>query len=235
MQMSQKPSGWQIIKYADYELMFKIRDDSDLSVVAEVFEWEEYGAVAETIKNLSLPVVDVGAHSGAFSLWTRCLNSAVPIFALEPSAANFALLKENLEANDADDVMTYRLALASQTGTGKLALTADSINYHLLKPGATTAFPVESVPTETLPDFLRRAGVQEVGLLKLDIEGGEYETLFQLPSSVWPKIHNVVLEFHPHPLYEQQTLEELLHTHFAGVERVSSRFDKKFGFLIATQ
>ena len=43
---------------------------------------------------------------------------------------------------------------------------------------------------------MKKYALTVVDLLKIDIEGSEYEVLYQLPAALYQKIKNIVLEIH---------------------------------------
>lgn len=51
-------------------------------------------------------------------------------------------------------------------------------------------------PLETIESVIRREGVKQVDLLKVDVEGAELEVLQGLGSDSWPLVRQVVLEGH---------------------------------------
>ena len=66
--------------------------------------------------------------------------------------------------------------------------------------------------------------------MKLDIEGMEFEVLFDLQEKNWEKIQALVCEVHLFsPQHEAQfpRLLSLLKAHFPSVERISSPYSEK--------
>ena len=66
--------------------------------------------------------------------------------------------------------------------------------------------------------------------MKLDIEGMEFEVLFDLQEKNWEKIQALVCEVHLFsPQHEVQfpKLLSLLKAHFPSVERISSPYSEK--------
>lgn len=66
--------------------------------------------------------------------------------------------------------------------------------------------------------------------MKLDIEGMEFEVLFDLQEESWEKIQALVCEVHLFsPQQEDQfpKLLSLLKTHFSSVERIPSPYNEK--------
>ncbi|CAN0210311.1 unnamed protein product [Discosporangium mesarthrocarpum] len=47
-----------------------------------------------------------------------------------------------------------------------------------------------------LPTILDQLGISQVNLLKVDVEGDELAVLQGVPASLWPHVHQVVVEVH---------------------------------------
>ncbi|HEY5137860.1 MAG TPA: FkbM family methyltransferase, partial [Methylococcales bacterium] len=212
-----------------------LRDDADESVVAEIFKWREYKAAEEVIEKISLPILDVGAHIGIFSLYARAINPTAKIYAMEPEKENFGLLLKNIEANDLKDVKSYKVALSSKTAERNLAIELDSINHHLADEnfGDGAEAHYIKVPSISLRDFLEKNDIARVGLLKMDIESGEYEVLENMQEEVFGRIDNIILEYHNYGGRNYKELEDILRENGFTVQRFPSGFEKDLGFLFA--
>lgn len=136
----------------------------DQDIWHSVVTHNEYGLPDSLYK----PVVDIGAHIGAFAY--ACLKRGAPrVICVEPCPANFELLKKNL-AEFGDRVTYIQAAIGAKPGRG---------TYHALKDGPNTgggivkrgAGPIKFV---TLAQVV---GQLQDFLLKLDCEGGEKELI----------------------------------------------------------
>lgn len=212
-----------------------LRPDADESVVAEIFKWREYRAAEGVIRKARLPILDVGAHIGVFSLYASALNPSVKICALEPEKENFALLLRNISGNRLDNVRAVKAALAGKTGKRELSLAADSINHRLRaavgEDGAAEKY--EKVSAFSFADFLEAERLDAVGLMKMDIEGGEYEVFENMAPEDFMRIHALILEYHEHGARSRRELEEILRSRGFGVETFPSRFEHGLGFMLA--
>lgn len=134
-------------------------------------------------------IVDAGAHRGEFShlLMDRFACRCVLIEA-NPTLA------DSLEAGESDQIL--RAALSDRDGetdfvfsdnpeAGSIALSSGGA-----EGGSTT------VRTLSLESVLRIAGADHLDLLKLDIEGAEFDLLQHTPDPVLERIHQLTIEFH---------------------------------------
>ena len=119
-------------------------------------------------------VVDVGAHIGFYTLLAaHCVGSGGRVWAIEPAPDNLAVLRANIERSGAAHVSLLPVAAGARPAARELHL-ASSSDMHSLYPHAlqTTA---ETVPVEQRPlDALVEGAVD---LVKIDVEGAEYEVL----------------------------------------------------------
>ena len=60
----------------------------------------------------------------------------------------------------------------------------------------TITQPTVTIACTTLSDFLQEQQIGTLDLLKMDVEGSEWEILFSTPLSVLRSIRHIVLEYH---------------------------------------
>jgi FkbM family methyltransferase len=145
-------------------------------------------------------VVDLGAHVGSFTLWAA---GAAPcsVHAFEPNPGTFDLLRRNLAAQP-ERLRCTRAAVAGAAGSRRLALAEDSAANSIDPSRSAAAVPAAAdvtVTSITLGEALERAGFPRVDVLKMDIEGAEYEVLDQLAPRVLDGVGAIVLECHRRP------------------------------------
>jgi FkbM family methyltransferase len=142
-------------------------------------------------------VVDVGAHVGSFALWAA---GAAPcrVHAFEPNPSTFDLLRRNLAA-DPDRLRCTRAAVAATAGPRRLGLAEDSAANSIDPERAAAAGSGVTVDSITLGEALERAGFPRVDVLKMDIEGAEYEVLDGLAPRALDGVRTIVLECHRRP------------------------------------
>ena len=209
-----------------------IRDEADKSVAAEIFKLREYKIAEQTISDCTLPILDVGAHAGFFSLYARAFNPQVSIVALEPEPHNLAALFENINQNKLENVTVIKGALAKARGLRELIRSSDSHNHKLktkdTEKGSISvqAYDFKSLSAKYFPDG--------IGLIKMDIEGGEYEIFSNLDDEDFFQIKAIIMEYHDLPSQKHGLIEKTLREHGFGIQIFPSHFDKTMGFLWAT-
>lgn len=132
-------------------------------------------------------MIDLGANIGSVSLYAVSLDPEVKVIAYEPQLDNYNLLLENIELNGATDRITVVKKAVSNT-RGTLGISNDLGNSHLTKDKAA-----EQVELITLEDVLD--GIEECDVLKIDVEGAEYEIITGASDETLNKIRYLTLEF----------------------------------------
>jgi FkbM family methyltransferase len=138
----------------------------------------KYGVVA-SLEHRELPktpyvtVVDIGAHTGQFTLLTRELYPKATVHAFEPLPEAAAKFREVF----ADDplVRLHEAAIAPTKGDATLYVGREWDGGSLLPAGGSPReVPVHAAPLE---EFVSADEIRSPALLKLDVQGYEHEVL----------------------------------------------------------
>src|SRR3989338_6374854 len=213
-------------------LVFEIDSDADESVCGEIFVEREYRVVEDLIAGAALPVIDVGAHKGMFSVYVRTLNPSVRVFAYEPEEKNFAALKKHLKMNHVEGVVCKNLAVVGGgDGDGglrrRLYLSEDSHNHSLIGDG-----DFKNVDTVTVSTILSKVG--KCALVKMDCEGAEFEILRSISKENFLLVQAFYVEYHEctEGMNGAELRKILEKNGYKVVMRVSP-YDKRMGFIFA--
>jgi hypothetical protein len=82
--------------------------------------------------------------------------------------------------------------------------------YYLLPADTVAAESTATVPALTLTEFLDRNALDTVDLLKMDIEGSEFEVLLSTKREVLRRIRRLDLEYHPSRIATKKGLVDFL-------------------------
>lgn len=162
-------------------------------------------------------VIDCGAHVGVWT--TRAANAdrgKIRVFAYEPFPDNFRLLADNVESNGLENVEIFQLAVGGSAGKRKFYLSDRADDSHSLLVGEGDSI---EVGVTTLADIIEDNSIGRVDLLKLDVEGSEYEILLNLDRKYFDIIERVTLEYHEHPDFGEDDLAGLFKGRGFIVER----------------
>jgi FkbM family methyltransferase len=175
-------------------------------------------------------ILDCGANVGIFAVWAANERPGVRIVAIEPCRETYERLLGHIEANRlTTQIQCLRVGLAAQSGERYMD-TADESPRRKLIPADGVARPpaAEAVQCVTLADCIERTGTSELDLLKMDIEGSEWEVLLSTPPDVLSRIRYVQLEYHQvHSRFGYHPQQ--LFDHFAKAgHRLTSRHEDQF-------
>jgi FkbM family methyltransferase len=119
-------------------------------------------------------VVDGGANYGIYSLAAaRLVGPEGRVFSFEPGLESFSVLQKNIELNNLQNVRSFRAALADKEGTAPLYHSGRGPNSFSLAPPQHGSCGSEVVATLPLNKILQQEKTEQVGLIKLDVEGAE--------------------------------------------------------------
>jgi FkbM family methyltransferase len=135
--------------------------------------WMRYARSARTI-------FDVGANVGLYSLLAAASNPRADIHAFEPTPYLHHQLLDNIALNSITNIHANRVGVSGQSGTAFLFLcrgddgSNEGMNFVAAARSSDEDIPVEVV---TIAEYCRRKEIDSIDLVKLDIEGGEYDAL----------------------------------------------------------
>lgn len=227
-------------KFNFQDFSVSLPDEASQSVWAEIFKEREYKAAEQTISQATDPIVDVGAHVGLFVLYVRSLNLSSLVYSLEPEEKNFDLLQKNIKDNKLSKIKPLQIALGGRSESGNLIVTIDSHNHHLENAPAVRISENEqnlqtnqSVQILSLRDFFVQEKIKIVSLLKMDIEGGEYDVFSACMPADFARIKTVIMEYHNYSGFNYKEIENQFRENGFGVQIFPSKFDKNMGFVFA--
>jgi FkbM family methyltransferase len=194
---------------------------TDRRVIKEIFGDSEYRPIhGWTYRS----VLDCGANGGAFAAYAQSQGSGIlqAYIGVEPDPESFEALSEMVRVRGMESISSlYQVAVAASDGTASFDVSGDSWLRRLADGGAV------QVKTLTVNSILDLAGITEVDLLKLDIEGGEKQVLETWPT--WrDRVRCVVVELH-------DTWDSLDFGWFASLARASGFVPLSPGMLFGRQ
>ncbi len=141
-------------------------------------------------------VVDAGANIGLATVYLHALYPDARFICIEADSRNLPLLRRNLAQNSVRHDLVHA-ALGAKEGNVTFRQHRAASNYSASGPTVfrDREYTTVTVPATTLRRVLDARGVDRVGLLKIDIEGGEFDVLGG-PASVLARLDYVTGEFH---------------------------------------
>jgi FkbM family methyltransferase len=191
-----------IINHSDYNFLVRNYEDDpsyqhdlDYKVINETWEENVY-RIHDGDFNESKIFVDIGANIGSVSLFVDNFNknregdNKIKVFAIEPEPNNLELLKENIINNFAQNITIVNNAIWHEEKI--VSISNKGGNSNILNLEDEEKSMVSAITMEKL--FLLY-DIREVDVMKIDIEGAEFDLIINTPSEVLSKIKKLVLEF----------------------------------------
>lgn len=201
----------------NYNQTFILRhESSDFITFSQVILGEEYDWLMNLIKTIFKEelnyIVDAGANVGLASLVFNRYFPKSKICALEPEGNNFIALKQNLEDNSIDTQWIINGGLWSKSCN--LEVRQD------FRDGRNWSFSVVektggSIQAYSVDELLTRTNFPTIDLLKIDIEGSEFEVLKSAPNWI-DRVKFMAIE---------------IHEEFGAVEQIHQHLGEEFDYL----
>jgi FkbM family methyltransferase len=190
-----RPRGIRDYQLRENGLQVAIRHAAgDSATLAEIFHRHDYVPSQEVAEAIGEPraIVDLGANIGLFGAFAAPFWQQSTIVGYEADPANVAVHERTIAANGLE--RRWRVVCAAAgSRNGEVELAAGrAMGSFVVAPGTDPGVPTIRVP---VVDVL--AEVCGADLVKIDIEGGEWEILCD-PRFAESPPRAIVLEYHPH-------------------------------------
>jgi len=170
-----------------------------LKTYSEIFKDKDHTKLPNFPAKNDLTIIDLGANEGFYTLKAKEKAPKSKIIAVEPNPNAFKLLKKNVGTNKLKDVIVVNEAVTSKSG---------KITFEIVK-GATTIGALKIykkyrdrkrlrkviVNSITLEKLCKKYKINKIDLLKIDVEGSEFDIL-KSSKNILPKMKKVVIEYH---------------------------------------
>lgn len=119
-------------------------------------------------------VIDAGAFIGDSALMFLREYNCKRIFAFEPESKNYNLLQKTIEINKCSKITPVKKGLGDKTGR-RVSIASVGSSSCILR--GVNDVSGEIVELTTIDDFVNKNQYSNIGLIKMDIEGYEYEAI----------------------------------------------------------
>lgn len=197
------------LNYNDKQLFFNINSENinkgkitDIQTLGEIFNANCYQVRPEHL-NGSKVVIDLGANIGAFSVLVAALGAS-KVYAYEPNPENYKILIDNIYNNNFEAVITPiqkavidKEDIVEMVGIGRngkiksLANLENKESKDITGGSDGAIFEAEGTTIEQVFN-----DIDEVDILKCDIEWAEYQIFSNVNKEILDKIKYLTMEFH---------------------------------------
>ncbi|MGE4518896.1 MAG: FkbM family methyltransferase [Desulfobacteraceae bacterium] len=192
--VSKKPTLLEVNK-KHYSYPFYLRAlSSDISTYKQIFIKNEYNFSLEKMPNT---IIDAGANIGLASIYFANKYPTSQIIAIEPEAKNFNLLIKNTASYP--NIIPIRAALWNKKeeikiidpGLGNWGFMTEEKEF-LSSPEKPFFQTVNAI---TIQNIIEDFNLEEIDILKIDIEGAEKE-VFSDTSRWIHRVNSIIIELH---------------------------------------
>lgn len=153
--------------------------------------------------------IDCGANIGFYTLYAASLvGQTGRVLAFEPSAREMTRLQENIALNHLPQITTFTCALSDHEGSAQFSIAASAGENTLAEHfGYTDTGLTERVTVQlrTLDNLAREQGLNNLRLIKIDVEGAELHVLRGAQDLLTRSRPAILLEVFPAALLRMQS------------------------------
>ncbi len=155
--------------------------------------------------------VDLGANEGYFTvIGSQLVEQAGKVIAIEPQSRLQPIIRKNLSLNNCENVTILQVLVSDSSTMANLYISTDmNTGSTSLVKTSRFSLPKEELQALTLADVFQQQGITTCDLLKVDIEGYEYEAILgskELFTS--HRVKAIALELHPYHLAKRGLSEK---------------------------
>ncbi|MDC1037987.1 FkbM family methyltransferase [Candidatus Marinimicrobia bacterium] len=196
----------------NFRVGFNISVNDGLSashIFSEIFINECYPIKKSNKKRL---IIDVGANVGFFTFYALMKSPNVDIISIEADPKNYNVLKKNISTNNLDDqVQLLNNAVCSKKGEIIFHSSLENSGWSsLYKTRGAVESESINICAITVSEILSTFKVNTVDILKIDIEGAEYDALLNDSFLEFYEVKKLFIEVDLNPRDNRFSLEELI-------------------------
>jgi FkbM family methyltransferase len=141
--------------------------------------------IARRLISQGMTTLDIGAHVGFYSLlMAHEVGPSGNVIAVEPVPANVAVLTRNLERNGLARVSVLEAAASDTARRARLSVQPERSGWGSLEIEREGGHI--DVPAVRMDEYLLERRIQQVGFIKIDVEGHELSVLRGLGEYLAP-------------------------------------------------
>jgi len=190
-------AGWIFLKWEDKSKAKQELKEQDGWLYDEIFDVNVYGIKEGELEDRT--IIDIGANLGYFTAFAA-MQYAKRVVAIEAQPDIFGGLVANVERYCQDIKVDVCNAVVLDKSNEMVSINNAG--------GASSIYsnqPGKLVGTITIEDLLKKFSITDDNMvLKMDIEGAEYDVLLSMPDQLFDRFSMILIEVHPetHPIHK---------------------------------
>jgi FkbM family methyltransferase len=177
---------------------FEVAGDEHFWTKSHLDLWEpETFNIVKMFASNEKAFIDIGAWNGVVSLYASHFYNSV--LSVEPDVTAFDKLNRNIELNGILTIKSVNVALSNTNGSSILNISGKGDSMSSLLPrneGFATTNDFQGVETKTFESLISHIK-KPIGLIKMDIEGGELFVIPQMIDYLQENKIPIYISFHP--------------------------------------
>jgi len=176
-------------------------------------------------------VIDVGSHIGEYTLLgAKLVGEKGFIISIEPDHGTVKSLKENIILNNFKNCLVLEKAIGKKVETKPLYKVSEEDIYGYLDPYVKNKKlkKYSEIEVTTIDEIILSNNLDSVNLLKIDVEGFEYEVLLGCNNALKNnKIKKIIVETHSEYLkakgIDEDSIYTLLKEHGFTIKKIQEK------------
>ncbi|MBS0659704.1 MAG: FkbM family methyltransferase [Verrucomicrobia bacterium] len=191
-------TGLTVYRKGDYRILIDHRGEDQYGTRVCLTDGVYDGLLASLSLPRELQVLDLGANGGGFPLLLGLRGHTFRrLCCVEMNPNTFLRLSFNVHSNGFPDAVLLNAAVAPESGALERPFGLGSVS-EAVGEGRGASGLTRRVPLLTLDEIARQAGFEgEIDLLKVDVEGAEYDVLLgAAATATLQRTRHLLIEFH---------------------------------------
>jgi FkbM family methyltransferase len=139
-------------------------------------------------------IIDCGANIGLSTLYFRRQFPNSVIISIEPELSNFNMLLKNTSNYDKIDCL--HAAVWNKNSKVNVIDNGGGVASFITKEPGEDGNIIEQITSFTIPEIMSKYSVEFIDLIKMDIEGSEFELFDYNPKEWTGRINMLAVELH---------------------------------------
>ena len=182
-----------------------IENDEGISTELQIYESHEPLTTHLIINELkqNMVCIDLGSNIGYYAvIESNIVGKSGKIFAIEPSPVNSPVLKLNLENQKKNNFSAHNIAIGDKNEEMEFIISTKS-NWSKIRMNnekVNSEDKIIKIPVKTLDYFVNENDIKKIDILRMDVEGFEYnillganEVLEKFKPKLFIEIHKMYL------------------------------------------